>query len=80
VNAVAATYAEADHAKVAVFHVTHRVVLLAILDNPPLRAHLVGVNAVPIIQETVHLGATSVVTVVRHRALGILLRPVFKRF
>jgi hypothetical protein len=38
------------------------------------------VNAVPIIQETVHLGATSVVTVVRHRALGILLRPVFKRF
>lgn len=79
-NVAAVTYAVVDPVKVAVFLVVRRVVLLAIPDIPPLRAHLIGVNAVPIIQETVHLGATSVVTVVRHRALGILLRPVFKRF
>jgi hypothetical protein len=37
------------------------------------------VNAVPIIQETVLLGATSVGTVVHQQAPKILRRPVFKR-
>jgi hypothetical protein len=72
-----------DHAKVVGFLVIHRavrrVVLLVIPDIPPHRTPLAGVNAVPIIQVTVLLGANSAVTVVRHRALGILLRPVFKR-
>lgn len=75
-NAVAATYAEADHAKVAVFHVTHRVAP-GIL---PLRAHLAGVDTVPIIQGTVLLGMTSAVTVVPQRVRGILPRLEVKRF
>ncbi|MSR72272.1 MAG: hypothetical protein EXS20_02760 [Opitutales bacterium] len=79
-NVAAANCAAVDHARVVVFPVIHRVVLLVVPDIPPLRVHLIGANAVPIIQETVLLGATSAVTVVRHRALGILLRPVFKRF
>ena len=80
-----------DHAKVVGFLVIHRavhravrrvvrrVVLLVIPDIPPLRTPLAGVNAVPIIQETVLLGANSGVTVVRQRVRKILLRPVFKR-
>ena len=83
-NVAAANCAAVDHAKVVGFLVihraVHRVVLLVIPDTPPLRTPLAGVNAVPIIQVTVLLGANSAVTVVRHRALGILLRPVFKRF
>lgn len=80
VNVAAANCAAVDHATEVVFLVIHRVVLLVVPDIPPLRVHLIGANAVPIIQETVLLGVTSAVTVVRHRALGILLRPVFKRF
>lgn len=80
VNVAAANCAAVDHAIEVVFPVIHRVVILVVPDIPPLRVHLIGANAVPIIQETVLLGATSAVTVVRHRALGILLRPVFKRF
>ncbi len=80
VNVAAANCAAVDPAKAVVFLVIHRVVLLVVPDIPPLRVHLIGVNAVPIIQETVLPGVTSAVTVVRHRALGILLRPVFKRF
>ena len=76
-NVAAVTYAVAGPAKVAVFLVVRRVVLLVI---PPLRAHLIGVNAVLSIQETVHLGVTSVGTVVRPRVRKILLRPVVKRF
>ena len=84
VNVAAANCAAVDHVIEVVFLVIHRVVHLVVLlvspDIPPLRVHLIGANAVPIIQETVLLGVTSAVTVVRHRALGILLRPVFKRF
>jgi len=76
VNVAAANYAVADPVKAAVF----LVVRLVTPDIPPLHAHLLGANAVPIIQETVLLGVTSVGTVVRKRAPKILLRPVFKRF
>ncbi len=83
-NIAAAIYAVVDHAKAAVFLVIHqavrRGVLLVISGIPPLRVHLAGENAGPIIQETVLLGATSVGTVVHQRAPEILLRPVFKRF
>jgi len=80
VNAVAATYAEADHAKVAVFHVTHHVTHRVAPGILPLRAHLAGVDTVPIIQGTVLLGMTSAVTVVPQRVRGILPRLEVKRF
>ncbi len=79
-NVAAAIYAAVDHAKVAVFLVIHRVVLLVVPDIPPLRVHLIGVNAVLTIQETVLPGTNSAVRVVRQRVQKILLRPVFKPF
>ena len=83
-NVAVANYAEADHAKVAVFHVIHhairRIVLLVIPGIPPFRAHLAGVNAVPIIQETVLLGATFAGIVAPQRTPEILLRLAVKRF
>ena len=79
-NVVAAIYGVVDHGTVAVFLAIRRDVHLVISGIPPLRVHLTGVNAVRIIPETVLLGATSVVAVVRHQAPKILLRPVFKRF
>jgi hypothetical protein len=84
VNVAAANCAAVDHAKVVGFLVihraVHRVVLLVIPDTPPLRTPLAGVNAVPIIQETVLLGMTSAVTVVPQRVRGILPRLEVKRF
>lgn len=83
---VAAIYVVEDHATVAVFLVIRRVILLILLvhlvisDIPPLRVHLAGVNAGPIIQGTVLLRATPAGVVVRQQVPKILLRPVFKRF
>lgn len=83
-NVAAANYAAVDHAKVVGFLVihraVHRVVLLVVPDIPPLRVHLIGVNAVLTIQETVLPGTNSAVRVVRQRVQKILLRPVFKPF
>jgi len=72
VNAAAATYAGVDHDKVGAFHAIRRVVLLVISDIPPLRADLIGVNAVPIIPEIVLHMVNLVAEVIRPRAPKIL--------
>ncbi len=79
-NVVAAIYVVVDHATVAVFLVIRRVILLVLLVILGIRAHPAGVNAGPIIQETVHLRATPAGVVVRQQVPKILRRPVFKRF
>ncbi len=82
-NVVAAIYVVVDHATVAVFLVIRRVVLLVLLVLLVIlgiRAHPAGVNAGPIIQETVLLRATPAGVVVRQQVPKILRRPVFKRF
>ena len=71
-NAAAATYAGVDHDKVGAFHAIRRVVLLVISDIPPLRADLIGVNAVPIIPEIVLHMVNLVAEVIRPRAPKIL--------
>jgi len=84
VNAAAATYAGVDHDKVGAFHVIHhairRVALLVISDIPPLRADLIGVNAVPITPEIILHVVNLVAEVIRRRAPKILLRPGVKLF
>ena len=79
-NAAAATYAGVDHDKVGAFHAIRRVVLLVISDIPPLRADLIGVNAVPIIPEIVLHMVNLVAEVIRQRAPKILLLPGVKLF
>ena len=83
-NAAAANYAGVDHDKVGAFHVIplaiRRVDLLVISDIPPLRADLIGVNAVPITPEIVLHMVNLVAGVIRPRAPKILLLPGVKLF
>ena len=79
-NAAAATYAGVDHDKVGAFLAIRRVALLVISDIPPLRADLIGVNAVPITPEIVLHMVNLVAGVIRQRAQEILLRPGVKLF
>jgi hypothetical protein len=84
VNAAAATYDGVGHDKVGAFHVIplaiRRVDLLVISDIPPLRADLIGVNAVPITPEIVLHMVNLVAGVIRPRAQEILLRLGVKLF
>lgn len=73
-------FAEVDHDIAVVFLVIPRVVPLATPGIHPRRVGFIGVNAVQIIQETVHHAATSVAAVAHQPAPKILLRLVFKRF